>query len=239
MFRSPFASVGLFALMFALAAPVAAEEKLNELTAEEATQGWKLLFDGKSTAGWRNYKKQGVGEGWKIVDGAMTRSDKGAGDIVTTGEYGAFELKLEFNISPGGNSGVMFHVTETEGSPWQTGPEIQIQDNKAGHDPQKCGWLYEFYSSDKDATKPAGEWNELRILITPEKCEHTMNGVKYFDYVIGSDDWNSRLAKSKFKAYANFGKPTSGLICLQDHGNLVAYRNIKIRPIEAKAPAGK
>lgn len=216
-----------------------AEEKHNALTADEAAQGWKLLFDGKSTAGWRNYKKDKIGEGWKVVDGALTRADKGAGDILTTDEYGAFELKLEFNISPGGNSGVMYHVKETEGAPWQTGPEIQIQDNVKGHDPQKCGWLYQFYAADKDATKPAGDWNELRILITPEKCEHVMNGVKYVEYVKGSDDWNAKLAASKFKAYPNFGKATSGFICLQDHGNLVSYRNIKIRPIGAKAADAK
>lgn len=236
MARSLFACLAAVALGCTLGSPVAGDEKLNQLTAEESSAGWKLLFDGKSTAGWHNYKKQGaeVGPGWKIENGALTRADKGAGDILTNDEYDAFELKLEFNISPGGNSGVMYHVKETEGAPWQTGPEIQIQDNKDGHDPQKCGWLYQFYSTDKDATKPAGEWNELRILITPEKCEHVMNGVKYFEYVKGSDDWNERLAKSKFKAFANFGKPTNGFICLQDHGNLVAYRNIKIRPITAK-----
>jgi len=242
MTRSVFTHLASLALACTLGCSAAsAEEKLNELTAEESSQGWKLLFDGKSTAGWHNYKKQGaeVGPGWKIADGALTRADKGAGDILTNGEYDAFELKLEFSISPGGNSGVMYHVQETEGAPWQTGPEIQIQDNNDGHDPQKCGWLYQFYSTDKDATKPAGEWNELRILITPEKCEHVMNGVKYFEYVKGSDDWNERLAKSKFKAFPNFGKPTKGFICLQDHGNLVAYRNIKIRPIAAKPAEAK
>jgi hypothetical protein len=229
-----------YALCLTLAAVVcgraahAADAPLNTLTPEEQSAGWKLLFDGKSTAGFRNYKKDEVGAGWKIVDGALTRAEKGAGDILTKDQYGAFELSLEFNISPGGNSGVMYHVRETESAPWQTGPEIQIQDNVGGHDPQKCGWLYQFYQSEKDATKPAGEWNQLRIVISPEKCEHYMNGTKYVEYVIGSEDWNARLAKSKFSKYANFGKFDTGHICLQDHGNLVAYRNIKIRPIAAK-----
>lgn len=212
----------------------AAEKPLNTLTDAEAAAGWKLLFDGKTTTGWRNYKKDSVGPGWKIVDGALTRFDKGAGDIITVDQYGAFELSLDFNISPAGNSGVMFHVGESEKAPWQTGPEIQIQDNKEGHDPQKCGWLYQFYSTETDATKPAGQWNTLRILITPEKCEHTMNGVKYFEYVVGSPDWNEKLAKSKFSKFPDFGKLKTGYICLQDHGNLVAYRNIKIRGLDGK-----
>lgn len=223
---------GLLAASVVMAS--AAEPALNTLTDAEKSAGWKLIFDGKSTDGWRNYKKDTIGDKWKIVNGALTLTEKGGGDIITKDQYGAFELSLEFNISKGGNSGVMFHVRETDGTPWQTGPEIQIQDNTAGHDPQKAGWLYQFYKADVDATKPAGEWNQLRILITPEKCEHTMNGVKYFEYVKGSADWNERLAKSKFSKYADFGKADSGYLCLQDHGNLVGYRNIKIREIAAK-----
>jgi hypothetical protein len=225
---------GAFAALFVtfgFVSSARAEAPLNTLTPEEEKAGWKLLFDGKSAAGWRNYKKEDISPKWTIVDGALTMSEKGAGDIITKYQFGAFELSLEFNISPGGNSGVMYHVQETENTPWQTGPEIQIQDNAAGHDPQKAGWLYQFYKSDVDATKPAGQWNQLRILITPEKCEHYMNGTKYFEYVKGSDDWNAKLAASKFSKYPNFGKATSGHIALQDHGNLVAYRNIKIRPI--------
>lgn len=207
----------------------AAEPAPNTLTDEEKAAGWKLLFDGKSMAGWKNFKKSDVGPGWTIVDGAMTRSDKGAGDIVTADSYGSFELSLEYNISKGGNSGIMYHVTEEGATPWQTGPEVQVQDNKDGHDPQLAGWLYQLYKPDVDATKPAGEWNQIRLLITPEKCEHYMNGVKYVEYVKGSKDWDERVAKSKFAKFPFFGKPTKGSICLQDHGNLVAYRNIKIR----------
>jgi hypothetical protein len=214
----------------------AAEPALNTLTAEEQAAGWKLLFDGKSTAGWRNYKKTGIGPGWKIENGALTRAERGAGDIITQDKYAAFEFSVEYNISKEGNSGLMYHVTEEGGSPWHTGPEIQIQDNKDGHDPQKSGWLYQLYrpEGDLDAAKPAGEWNQLRILITPEKCATWMNGKLYYEYVKGSPDWDQRVAKSKFAQQANFGKPKSGHICLQDHGNLVSFRNIKIRVIEAK-----
>lgn len=210
-----------------------AEDKaaVNTLTDAEKAAGWKLLFDGKTTTGWRNYKKDALGPGWKVVDGALVWSDKGAGDILTVDQYDAFEFTVDYNISKGGNSGLMYHVTEAGGAPWMTGPEIQIQDNKDGHDPQKSGWLYQLYSSEKDATKPAGEWNTLRILITPEKCQQFMNGEKYCEYVKGSDDWNERVAKSKFAKMEGFGKPTKGFICLQDHGNVVMFRNIKIRPI--------
>lgn len=207
----------------------------NTLTDKEKADGWKLLFDGKTTDGWRNFKKDKIGAGWKVVDGALTRAAGGAGDIITTDKYASFELQLEYRISKGGNSGIMFHVTEEEATPWMTGPEIQVQDNKDGHDPQKAGWLYQLYSSDTDATKPAGEWNHLRILITPTKCEHVMNGVKYCEYVKGSDDWKARVAKSKFGKMPKFGLATDGFISLQDHGNEVAYRNIKIRVVPTSA----
>ncbi len=206
----------------------------NSLTDAEKAAGWKLLFDGKTTSGWRNFKKESIGPGWKVEDGTLVRKEGGAGDIITTDQYDSFELVLEYNISKGGNSGLMYHVSEAEKSPWMTGPEIQIQDNKDGHDPQKAGWLYQLYSSDKDATKAPGEWNQLRVLITPEKCEQYMNGEKYCEYVKGSDDWNERVTKSKFAKMPDFGKPIIGHICLQDHGNLVSFRNIKIRSIAKK-----
>jgi hypothetical protein len=210
----------------------AADSPVNELTADEKAAGWKLLFDGKTTAGWRNYKKKRVGSGWKVEDGVLIRKGGGAGDIVTEDQYDAFEFTVDYKISKGGNSGLMFHVTEEEATPWMTGPEIQIQDNKDGHDPQKSGWLYQLYKSETDATKPAGEWNTLRILITPKKCEHYMNGVKYCEYVKGSDDWNEKVAKSKFGKMPKFGKAAKGYLCLQDHGNEVAFRNIKVREIK-------
>jgi hypothetical protein len=203
----------------------------NTLTAEEQAAGWKLLFDGKSTTGWRNYKKPAIGDGWKVLDGALARVDRGAGDIVTAEQYGEFELRLDYRIGKAGNSGLMYAVSEGEGPPWHTGPEVQIQDNVDGHDPQKAGWLYQLYPAEKDATKPAGEWNTLGLLLTKAKCAQTMNGVLYCEYVRGSDDWNARVAKSKFAKFPNFGKNERGHICLQDHGDPVAFRNIKVRVI--------
>lgn len=206
----------------------------NTLTSQEKSDGWVLLFDGKTTDGWRNYQRESIGEGWTVKDGELVRGEKKAGDIITKDQYAAFELKLDYKISPAGNSGLMYHVTEEEKTPWRTGPEVQIQDNVDGHDPQKSGWLYQLYAADKDTTKPAGQWNELHLIVTPEKCEHYMNGVKYCEYVKGSDHWNERVAQSKFGKMPKFGKATKGHIALQDHGNPVAFRNIKIRAIKPR-----
>ena len=220
---------------FAAMRLAAAENAPNTLTEAEKAAGWKLLFDGKTTNGWRNYQKPDIAPGWKVENGELVRGTERAGDIITVDKYGAFELSLEYNISPGGNSGLMYHVTEEGKQPWNTGPEIQIQDSTSkAKDPQKPGWLYQLYKSDIDAAKPAGEWNELRILITPEKCATWMNGKLYYEYVKGSKDWDERVAKSKFASQPNFGKPTSGYICLQDHGNPVKFRSIKIRVLDGK-----
>lgn len=211
----------------------------NELSTAEKLAGWELLFDGKSAENFRNFKRDGISDGWVVEEGALVRKAGGAGDIITKQQYSAFELMLDYKISQGGNSGLMFHVTEEENTPWKTGPEIQIQDNVDGHDPQKAGWLYQLYQPPTDpatgeitdATRPVGEWNQIHIRITPEQCEINMNGVRYARFKKGSDDWDKRVAASKFSKFENFGKPTSGHIALQDHGNLVAFRNIKIRDL--------
>lgn len=227
-----------------------AADEPNELTEAERRSGWRLLFDGKSFDGWRNFKKDAVSDGWAVEDGTIAYQGKGAGDIVTKETFGSFELQLEYRISKGGNSGLMFHVTEEENTPWKTGPEVQIQDNVDGHDPQKAGWLYQLYKPVKpgwakrfeaqvgfespdtdDATRPAGEWNHLYLRVTPKDGEVQVNGVSYFKFTKGSDDWNERVAKSKFAKMPKFGKATEGHICLQDHGNEVAFRSIKVREL--------
>ncbi len=208
-----------------------AEPAVADVEAQEE-EGWVALFDGTDLSQWRNYQAEGVSEKWKVADGVLTLTEKGGGNIITKEQFGAFELQLDFRIAPEGNSGLMYHVTEEEKMQWQTGPEVQIQDNLAGHDPQKAGWLYQLYASEVDATNPAGEWNTLRIIITPDKCEHFMNGTKYVEYVKGSADWDAKVAASKFSAFPNFGKPTKGHICLQDHGNVVSFRNVKIKVLD-------
>ena len=233
-----FASIAFLGLssLFVATPSVAAEPK----TESKSDSEWTVLFDGKSTDHWRNYKKDKVSDGWKVEDGALVRKEKGAGDLISKEQYGAFELSIEYKISPEGNSGIMFHVQETDGAPYFTGPEIQVQDNQAGHDPQLAGWLYQLYKPKKvgsgddakilDATKSAGEWNHLLIRIDPAGSSVSMNGQKYYDFVVGSEDWNQRFANSKFKDANNFAESESN-IQFQDHGADVSYRHILIREL--------
>ena len=224
--------------------PLFARSEENTLSDSEKKSGWKSLFDGKTTKGWRNYNKKEISNGWQVKDGALTRADKGAGDIITTEKYEEFELSLEYKISKGGNSGIMFHVIEQAGPPWHSGPEIQIQDNVDGHDPQKAGWLYQLYqpsidpktAKPIDATKSVGQWNHVNLIIAKDKCELNMNGIRYWTCKLGSPDWNERLAKSKFAKLEMFAKAGQGFICLQDHGDMVSYRNIKVRTLNSAAP---
>ncbi|MEM1442411.1 MAG: DUF1080 domain-containing protein [Verrucomicrobiota bacterium] len=210
----------------------AAEETKAEMPKEEASTSdaaeWKKL----SLADFRNYQGEGVNEKWVEENGVITLTEKGGGDIITKEQYAAFEIMFDFKISEGGNSGLMYHVLESEPKPWQTGPEMQIQDNKAGKDPQKAGWLYQLYEAEVDTTKPVGEWNTVHLIITPEKCEHFMNGTKYVEYVKGSEEWDAKVAASKFSKFENFGKPTKGHVNFQDHGNVVSFRNIKIKSLD-------
>lgn len=222
-----------------------AESAINSLTESEKAAGWKLLFNGKDFTGWHNFKRDGVRSGWQVKDGVLVCVDPhNAGDIVTSDTFDWFELQLDYNISEGGNSGIMFHVTDEGNAAWATGPEFQLEDNAKAADPQRCGWLYALYKPDLDpktgkpldATKPPGEWNHVRLVISPDKCIHEINGVKYFEYVLGSDDFKERVAKSKFSRMPHFAKSNSGAIALQgDHGQ-VSFRNIKIRPLAASAP---
>lgn len=243
-----FSSFVLLVSAIGILSPAVAEVPLNGLTPAEKIGGWEMLFDGQTMSGWRNYRQEGMGDGWDVKDGAIHWKKKKAGDIITKEQFENFELSLEYRISKGGNSGLMFHVLETEDRPWQTGPEVQIQDNVDGHDPQKAGWLYQLYKPVKprwaaraeqqagidlpaidDATRPAGEWNQLYLRISPRLCQVAVNGVAYYTFRKGDAEWDKRVAASKFARFASFGKATKGHICLQDHGNPVSFRNIKVR----------
>jgi hypothetical protein len=224
-------------------AAAADDSSTNVLTDDEKKAGWKLLFDGKSLDGWHTFKRKDVMPGWQVKDDTLACVDPhNAGDLCTNDQYSWFELQLDYNISEGGNSGIMYHVTDKGGAVWATGPEFQLEDNAKAADPIRCGWLYALYQppidpatgKPLDATKPVGQWNHVRLLLTPAKCVHEINGVKYFEYVLGSDDFNARVAKSKFSKMRDFAKSDTGYISLQgDHGQ-VSFRNVKVRPIETE-----
>ena len=230
-----------------------ADESINRLTESEKRSGWELLFDGTSLEGFKGYQQDTPGAGWQVIDGAIVRTEA-AGDLLTKAMYDSFEIQLEYRISKAGNSGLMFHVTEDGKRPWYSGPEVQIIDNDAGKDGQKAGWLYQLYEPHEkkwvmriekaaglpvkelvDATRPAGEWNHLYLRVTPGSSEVCLNGVSYYKFVIGNDDWNKRVAKSKFSKFEQFGKAGNGHLCFQDHGDEVAFRSIKVR----RLPDGK
>ncbi len=232
---------------------VFADESINQLTESEKRSGWELLFDGTSLEGFKGYQQDTPGAGWQVIDGAIVRTEA-AGDLLTKEMYDSFEIQLEYRISKAGNSGLMFHVSEDGKRPWYSGPEVQIIDNDAGKDGQKAGWLYQLYEPHEkkwvmriekaaglpvkelvDATRPAGEWNHLYLRVTPGSSEVCLNGVSYYKFVVGNDDWNKRVAKSKFSKFEQFGKSGNGHLCFQDHGDEVAFRSIKVR----RLPDGK
>ena len=213
----------------------APEARPNKLTAAEAKAGWKLLFDGKSTKGWRGYKSKTVPAVWAVKDGVLAYevNPGGKGDLISVGQYDSFELAIDWRISEGGNSGIMYHVQETESVPWRTGPEMQILDNSKHQDGKSpltsAGSCYALYPPSKDVTRPVGEWNQARLVVNGPSVEHWLNGEKIVSYEKGSADWNEKVAASKFKGFPNFGKATKGHIDLQDHDNPVEFRNIKLR----------
>jgi hypothetical protein len=216
----------------AMAGAASAQTAPNTLTPDERAAGWRLLFDGQTTAGWRGFHQQAMPAGWQVVDGALTRVGKG-GDIVTEGEFGDFDLAFEWQVAPGGNSGVFFGVSEQAKEVWHTAPEYQILDN-AGHKDgatpvTSTGANYALHAPTKDVARPAGQWNQSRIVVQGSHVEHWLNGQKIVEYEIGSPDWKARVAASKFKEHPAYGTARPGRIALQDHGDRVAYRNIKIR----------
>jgi hypothetical protein len=217
----------------ALAGGTASEDAPpNTLTEAERKAGWRLLFDGKTTSGWRPFKKAAMGGGWQAVDGALTRVGEG-GDIITTDQFDDFELALDWLVGEGGNSGVFFNATESVEPIYHAAPEMQILHN-AGHRDGKvpetsAGSNYALHPPVKDVTRPVGSWNSARLIVRGNHVEHWLNGVKLLEYELGSADWQARVSKSKFKEWPPYGKQTRGHIGLQDHGDRVAFRNIKIR----------
>lgn len=215
--------------------PPPAKEPQNVLCEEERAAGWKLLFDGKTTKGWRGYKKEAFpDEGWQVKDGCLVRVGPG-GDIATIEQFDNFELAIEWRISAGGNSGVFFRVDEQYGWPWDSGPEMQVLDNaehQDGRNPKtSAGSNYALHAPVRDVTQPVGLFNQARILVADDHVEHWLNGVKIVEYQLGGAAWEQLVAESKFSKMPNYGRTKKGHIVLQDHGNQVWYRNIKIREL--------
>ena len=199
---------------------------------DEGEGGWTSLFDGTSAAAWRGFRQQDLPAGWQVRDGCLVRSGPG-GDIVSREVYDDFELVLEWRIAPGGNSGIFFHVAEDADHVWQTGPEMQVLDN-AGHpdgaDPRtSAGANYALHAPVRDVTRPVGTFNEARIRVEGGRVTHWLNGVKLLEYVLLSPEWEARVGASKFASMPRYGREGSGHIALQDHGDEVAYRDIRIR----------
>jgi hypothetical protein len=213
-------------------APMYGQGPYNALTSTEKAAGWRLLFDGKTTAGWRGFKKDSMPAGWQVVDGALTRVAP-AGDIMTRDKYRDFELTLEWNISVGGNSGIFYRASEDDSEIYWSAPEMQVLDDAKHPDGLSrltaAGADYDIYPSPAGVVKAAGEWNQVRLVVKGNHVEHWLNGVKVVEYEFGSPDWEARVKASKFAPHVHYGRNREGYIGLQDHGDRVAYRDIKIR----------
>ncbi len=196
---------------------------------------WIALFDGATTAGWRGYRREDVPDAWRVEDGALVLDGSG-GDLVTTGEYGDFVLELEWSVAPGGNSGVFFRATEDTGAIYENAPEIQILDNAGtGTEPTSvhaAGANYALHGPPGAFAKPAGEWNRLRVEVRGPRVTQHLNGELVCAYEIGSPDWEARVAASKFAQWPSYGRAERGHVGLQDHGNRVAFRGIRILPLD-------
>jgi hypothetical protein len=243
-------------MLFGLAVMVSCQPKADKGTeaTEETTEevasvddGWVVIFDGSSTEGWRGYGKDSFPEaGWVIEDGALKCIGSGqgeaggrGGDIIYDKKYKDFELSLEWKISEGGNSGIFYLAQELVGEPiWKSAPEMQVLDNLKHPDAilgkdgnRQAGSLYDLIPANPQNAKAPGEWNLAEVMVYQGTVVHKQNGEVVVEYHIGTPDWDEMIANSKFKTMPEFGKYIEGYIGLQDHGNDVWYRNIKIKDL--------
>lgn len=245
MKRTRVAAASLLAMLLA-AAPAPPP---NTLTPAERTAGWTLLFNGRDLSGWGAFAGGGAPATWRVEDGAivLTKDDgqMSGTDLVTAKRYGAFELVLDWKVAAGGNSGVVYLARDVPGARqvYQTGLEMQVLDD-AGHADGKipshrAGALYDITVPPSGAARPAGQWNHARLLVERGRVRQWLNGVPTADVSYGDAAWRKRVAASKFAKMPQFGTFDSGVIALQDHGEPVAFRNVKLRPIGPSALAAR
>jgi hypothetical protein len=225
-------ALGLAAAVLAMAAaPALAAD--NTLTLAEQAAGWKLLFDGKSTTGWKGFKTAAPDAGWTVRDGVIGPDPKTSKDLVSKEDFENFELDFDWKISPKGNSGVMIHVIPVGEETYESGPEYQILDNAHGEaPPQQAGSLFALYAPSMDMTKPVGQFNHGRIVVDHGRVQHWLNGMKVVEYDMNSADFKARVAASKFKRWPQFATGKTGAIALQNHGDAVWFKNIKIKVLK-------
>lgn len=204
-----------------------------------AQGNWRALFDGVSTAGWRGYGQKDAPAGWIVENGTLIVKGGGGSDLMTADAFGDFELELEFNVSPKANSGILYRVTETADPSYWTGPEFQVIDdlgyfddpNSPANAPHSAGALYALATPEGKSFRPSGEWNHARIVVRGWQVEHWLNGDRVAALDLASTEGQRRIQASKFKDAPGFAKNARGHIALQDHGDRVAYRNIRIREL--------
>jgi hypothetical protein len=267
--RSPIRTAALAVALLAGTASAQAPARVakdapgaNQLTRAERDAGWQLLFDGRSLRGWRGLGRAEVPTAhWRVTDGAIQKVASGkvpvqadgqpleGGDLMTEATFGDFELAWEWKVTPGGNSGVKYNVSEELSTSIQPrhaakGFEYQVLDDDRHSDGRivkhRTGDLYDLISAnERKRVRPVGEWNESRIVFRGTHGEHWLNGEKVVEYDLGTPAMNAALAASKYKTIPWFGERRRGHVVLQDHGDEVYFRNIKIREFPASAGAGR
>jgi hypothetical protein len=229
------------AWLIALLCVFAALAQVSAHAAEDdREQGFVSLSDDRAREHWLGYgyddRDNSWPETWEFNKGEL-RATGGNVDLKTREQFGDFDLRFEWKAPPGANSGVMYRVSQEAEPAYHTGPEYQVLDNTGNESwvqpNTSAAAAYELYAPTSIATRPAGEWNEGRIVISNHRVAHYLNGQKVVEYELGSDDWQARVAASKFAAWKKFGKNPRGHIVLQDHGDEVFYRNIRIKRLDA------
>lgn len=233
-----FSKMKSIALAIVMALPVSAVP--NQLTPQEKKDNFQLLFDGKSLEGWRTFKLEKPNPQWQVENGNLTLASGGGGDLISEKKYRDFDLRWEWKISEQGNSGVMWRVSESFDYPYDSGPEFQILDSfrKEGHRYTAelnrgniAGALYDLVPGKPEWSRPVGEWNESRIVVKGSRITFYLNGTCTVDVDSGTPAWTTMLSRSKFKDWPHYNREKTGHICLQDHGDSVSFRTIRIKSL--------